>query len=232
MFLALTHRKIFSVHWNKFPTKWLSAIFTESQCDNLLSYFQILPGISQSPGHCRWAHQPWGLVVVPPSHRQVQVLHCWHILADRNSEFHVTHIGLQFYIFSHDDVIKWKQFPLHWPFVRGIHWSPVDSPHKGQWSGALMFSFICAWTNGWGNNCDTGDLRSHHAHYDVTVMHISVLCKIAPRTRAHFLCVAEQGQMKVSANERKRYICNVFSHWLRICSAIDKQWAQIIVNNK
>ena len=44
----------------------------------------------------------------------------------------------------HDDVIKWKDFPRYWPFVRGIHRSPVNSPHKGQWRGALMFSLICA----------------------------------------------------------------------------------------
>ena len=49
----------------------------------------------------------------------------------------------------HDDVIKWKHFPRYWPFVRGIHRSPVDSPHKGQRRRALMFSLICAWTNGW-----------------------------------------------------------------------------------
>ena len=43
----------------------------------------------------------------------------------------------------HDDVIKWKHFPRYWPFVRGIHRSPVNSPHKGQWRGALKFSLIC-----------------------------------------------------------------------------------------
>ena len=32
----------------------------------------------------------------------------------------------------HDDVIKWKHFQHYWPFVRGIHRSPVNSPHKGQ----------------------------------------------------------------------------------------------------
>ena len=46
----------------------------------------------------------------------------------------------------HDDVIKWKHFPCNWPFVRGTHRSPVNSPHKGQWRGALMFSLICVWT--------------------------------------------------------------------------------------
>ena len=45
---------------------------------------------------------------------------------------------------SHDDVIKWKHFPRCWPFVRGIHQSQVNSPHKGQWRGTLMFSLICA----------------------------------------------------------------------------------------
>ena len=70
----------------------------------------------------------------------------------------------------HDDVIKWKHFPRNWPFVRGIHRSPVNSPHKGQWRGALMFSLICVWITGWVNNHQAGDLRRYRAHYDVTVM--------------------------------------------------------------
>ena len=75
---------------------------------------------------------------------------------------------------SHDDVIKWKHFPRYWPFVRGIHLSPVNSPQKGQWRGALMPSLICAWINGSINIREAGDLRRHHAHYDVTVMHHTV----------------------------------------------------------
>ena len=70
----------------------------------------------------------------------------------------------------HDDVIKWKHFPRYWPLVWGIHRSPVNSPLKGEWRGALMFSLICAWINGWANNGEAGDLRHHRAHYDVTVM--------------------------------------------------------------
>ena len=72
--------------------------------------------------------------------------------------------------FPHDDVIKWKHFPRNWPFVRGIHRSPVNSPHKDQWRGALMFSLICVWINGWVNNREAGDLRRYRAHYDVIVM--------------------------------------------------------------
>ena len=48
--------------------------------------------------------------------------------------------------------------------------SPVNSQHKGQWRGALMFSLICAWMNGWVNYREAGDLRRHRAHHDVTVM--------------------------------------------------------------
>ena len=71
---------------------------------------------------------------------------------------------------GHDDVIKWKYFPHNWPFVRGLHRSPVNSPHKGQWRGALRFSLICVWINGWINYREAGDLRRYYAHYDVTVM--------------------------------------------------------------
>ena len=71
---------------------------------------------------------------------------------------------------AHDDVIKWKHFPRYWPFVRGIHRSPVNSPHKGQWRGALMFNLICARINVWVNNREAGDLRRYRTHYDVIVM--------------------------------------------------------------
>ena len=47
---------------------------------------------------------------------------------------------------------------------------PVNSPHKGQWRGALMFSLICVWIDGWVNNREAGDLSRHRGHYDVNVM--------------------------------------------------------------
>ena len=63
-----------------------------------------------------------------------------------------------------------ETFPRYWPLVWGIHRSPVNSPHKGQWRGALMFSLICVWINGWVNNGEAGDLRRYRAHYDVILM--------------------------------------------------------------
>ena len=77
------------------------------------------------------------------------------------------------YFSMHDDVIKWKHFPRYWTFVRGIHRSPVNSPHRGQWRGALMFSLICARVNGIVNNGEAGDLRRNRVNYDVTLMSTS-----------------------------------------------------------
>ena len=57
-------------------------------------------------------------------------------------------------------------------FCEGSPPVTVTFPHKGQWRGALMFSLIFAWTNGWVNNGDAGDLSRRRAHYDVTVMNL------------------------------------------------------------
>ena len=72
-------------------------------------------------------------------------------------------------LFYFEDYIKWKLFSRYWPFVRGIHWSPVNSPHKGQWCGALVFSSNCTWINCWVNNREAGDLGRHRTQYDATV---------------------------------------------------------------
>ena len=48
----------------------------------------------------------------------------------------------------------------------GIHRLLVNSPHKGQWCGALIVSLSCAWINGWVNNRGAGDLKLDRAHYD------------------------------------------------------------------
>ena len=101
-----------------------------------------------------------------------------------NSNMRVTkiHTGLESYFWrrcwklwipnwdNHDEVMKWKHSPRYWTFVRVIHRSPVNSPYKGQWRGALIFSLICAWINGWVYTGEAGDLRHHRVHYDVTVM--------------------------------------------------------------
>ena len=84
----------------------------------------------------------------------------------------------------HDDVIKWKHFRvaghLCWEFT-GDRWIPLTL--EGQWRGALTFSMMCAWTNGWVNNRDADDLTRHRAHYDVIVMNNQALAQIPVRRR-------------------------------------------------
>ena len=88
-----------------------------------------------------------------PTYHQVIILNVWRPI-----------FGI------HDDVINWKDFPRNWPFVRGIVWSPVNSPCIGQWRSALLFPYICDWRS-WVNNREAGDLRRYRAHYDITVMY-------------------------------------------------------------
>ena len=104
---------------------------------------------------------------------------------------------------THDDVIKWKHFPRYWPFVRGIHRWPVNSPHKGQWRGALMFSSIPSWIKGGVNNSEAGDLRRHPVHNDVILMNIA---NLTPNfvTQRPFLSMTS----KMRANTGKCNICN------------------------
>ena len=126
---------------------------------------------------------------------------------------------------TRDDIIIWKHFPRYWPFVRGIHRSQVNSPHKSQWRGALMFSLICAWTNGWVNNRDAGDFRCHRAHYDVTVIrgalfpwYLDFLHQFYPRVTLQPLEVKlsevrlSVDRISVPANVRMRLVSDFLCH--------------------
>ena len=103
----------------------------------------------------------------------------------------------------HDDVFKWKHFPRYCPFVRGIHRSPVNSPHKGQGCGDLMVSFICAWINAWVNNRNAGDLRLHRAHYDVIVMRLGWTIIMVQLSRPWLIEVDHPGLLLVISNGKE-----------------------------
>ena len=72
--------------------------------------------------------------------RHIKCVKCWFIGVQRRTGVAYGG-GCGRAVVNLDDVIKWKHFSRYWYFVRG--------PHKGQWRGTLMFSLICAWTNGW-----------------------------------------------------------------------------------
>ena len=127
----------------------------------------------------------------------------------------------------HEDVIKWIHFPPYWPFVRGIHRSPVNSPYNSQWGGALMFPFICAWIKGWANNLEAGDLRRHRAHYDASIMchsiHVLLLDSIYLTCDKWYIASYTTGNIKGLYNRRTMYkwLCSYFS-WPcdRICTIV------------
>ena len=62
---------------------------------------------------------------------------------------------------------------------------PVNSPHKSQWRGALMFSLICVWINDWVNNREADDLRRYRGHFDVMVMPGSAVTQAVVDLRRH-----------------------------------------------
>ena len=100
---------------------------------------------------------------------------------------------------EHDDVIKWKQFPRYWPFVRRIPRLLMNIPHEGQGCGALMFSLICAWINDCVNNREADDLMRHRTHYDVTVMimdglDLRTVCALTRRGGGYFGVAKQWGK--------------------------------------
>ena len=124
----------------------------------------------------------------------------------------------------YDDVIKWRHFPHYCPFVRGIHQSPVNSPHKGQWRGALMFSLICARINRWVNNREAGDLRRQHAHYDVTVIYVTMqyIQKWCKSPGSHRLAIFSRDHFVYAPSKWKTTLqWNVVSLLLSTC----RDWA-------
>ena len=67
---------------------------------------------------------------------------------------------------SHDDVIKLKQFPCYWPFVRGF------PPQRSvTWSFDVFFGQTVE------QIIEIGDVRRHRAHYGVTVMISHLVCE-------------------------------------------------------
>ena len=85
--------------------------------------------------------------------------------------------GLSFVLVKHRSILpmmtqsNWNIFRvtglLYGEFT-GRPWSPVQRPVTRSFDISLTW----AWTNGWVNSRNAGDLRHHRAHRDVTVMFV------------------------------------------------------------
>ena len=117
--------------------------------------------------HSKWVKIIVGIVAYMNLLKEICIVKIMAGLAHNQILYLYWVISIELY---QNDVIKRKHFPSYWPFVRRIHRSPVNSPHKGQWRGALIFSLIYVWINGWVNHREAGDLRRYRTHYDVSVI--------------------------------------------------------------
>ena len=90
---------------------------------------------------------------------------------------HVKHITLFF-----KQKAWWRHQMETFPALLAI--CAGNSPHKGQWRGALTFSSICTYINGWVKNREAGDMRRHRAHYlwrhcnDQSLISYALVCLI------------------------------------------------------
>ena len=126
----------------------------------MFSMKSVLKNPLNKKSNCWWFETPW---------------HSCDVTAVKQTVFYSSQLLYSAHMGYRNSKLSWWRhqmeiFSRYWPFVREFHRSLVDSPHKGQCRGTLMFSLICVWTNFWANNRDAGDLRRHRAHYDVTVM--------------------------------------------------------------
>ena len=125
----------------------------------------------------------------------------------------------------------------------GSHRSPLNSPHTGQWRGALMFSLICGWTSGWANNQDASHLRCRCAHYDVTVitdkMHSTSSCPSL--THGQTLCELVKSSFRhavpQTAGQLDRHRDNiennhVMAHWTKWTPFCRSQFQKYLRNRK
>ena len=125
-----------------------------------------------------------------------------------------------------------------WAFVWGFHWSPVNSPHRDHWCGALLFSLICAWLNGWVNNREAGDLRRHHAHYDVIAIlmvdQCALLCYLYYYVVQDFACGCPVApQLHDISRHSVEYIHIFIYIYINIClqSGTTRLWLMVIICN-
>ena len=105
-----------------------------------------------------------------------------------------------------------------------------NSPHKGQWRGALMFSLIYAWTNGWIHIWNAGELRRHRAQYDQCNVHVGehstsspVVCSVT-KTQKHHI----SGPLWRNPPLTVRPCHYIIMHCKQCCSSKISCWSQYL----
>ena len=150
--MSVVYHQIATFWWKARPLQLVPIIYTYHICNFLSGWFACMYACVHKCAHV------WACFSIPDV--STRFFELKDTLTYWEHEQNYSQICLKDY---HADVIKWIHFPRNGK-------SAVNSPHKGQWHRALMFSLIYIWINGWVNNREAGDLRRHQTHYDVTVM--------------------------------------------------------------
>ena len=94
--------------------------------------------------------------------------------------------------------------------------APVNSPHKGQWREALMFTLICARINDWVNNREAGDLRRHRGHYDVNVIIKQMLLSGTPSRETLMNINQKKRRLKKTYLKMLEYVAQGFKMFVNL----------------
>ena len=148
---------------------------------DILSYCRFWRFIHEFKRVCRLGSLQGQPFWYPHNSKSPQLIWRWRFHLRLSHLYEATSVTCLFRVHSHaiqNEILcckymTWRRHQMETFFVLLAYStgnSAMNSPHKGQWRGALMFSLICAWTNNWVNNGDAGDLRRYRAHYDVVVM--------------------------------------------------------------
>ena len=109
-------------------------------------------------------------------------------------------------------------FRVTWPFVQGVHRSPVNSPHKGQWRGALIFSWYDLRLNKrWWFGTPLRSLWRHCNDYPMTWVYAGVDMWVCVR-----LCQRVCSGCLTGPHGRAVFLLNVF--FLTCINIFDKKW--------
>ena len=107
-----------------------------------------------------WTHSNTLLV------ERTSLYHCCGVTCHYNPGCSRRLLWNHFMVTSSNRTIFCVTGPL-WGESTGDWWIPL---RKASDIRSFHVSLICAWTNGWVNNRDAGNLRHHCAHYDGTVI--------------------------------------------------------------
>ena len=89
--------------------------------------------------------------------------------------------------------------------------STVDSPYKGQWRGALIFSLICAWTNGWISVHRNRDPFVNGPSQWETTLHYNVVSHWLGAYTKWFLCNLNHGVKWTPSTNLNQRLLNILT---------------------